>query len=189
MKNAGRDLRCPKCDAGSGDDWCQCKGACPMPGSPYHHPAALFLRPQGSRTVTWTCRLVEQNDSLVSIDLACDDDGVLARVDLRRDANGVAIAQVSFESAHARRAWAACLRTVADVLAVMVERADFPAEVRSRPIDLRDPVVGPLTYAAGDAHLELTGADAWLALAAAFGESYVKTLPTEAILGHGLFDR
>lgn len=29
------DMKCPKCNARSGDDWEQCKGSCPMPGSPY----------------------------------------------------------------------------------------------------------------------------------------------------------
>ena len=28
--------KCPKCGAVSGDDWSQCKGSCPMPGSPYY---------------------------------------------------------------------------------------------------------------------------------------------------------
>jgi hypothetical protein len=27
---------CPKCGAVSGDDWSQCKGFCPMPGSPHY---------------------------------------------------------------------------------------------------------------------------------------------------------
>lgn len=27
---------CPKCGALSGDDWSQCNGECPMPGSPHH---------------------------------------------------------------------------------------------------------------------------------------------------------
>ena len=29
---------CPKCGAGSGNDWSQCDGACPMPMSPHHQP-------------------------------------------------------------------------------------------------------------------------------------------------------
>lgn len=29
------DMQCPKCNARSGDDWEQCKGSCPMPGSPH----------------------------------------------------------------------------------------------------------------------------------------------------------
>lgn len=29
--------RCPKCSYTSGDDWTQCRGSCPMPGSP-HYP-------------------------------------------------------------------------------------------------------------------------------------------------------
>jgi len=27
---------CDKCRAESGDDWAQCRGACPMPGSPHY---------------------------------------------------------------------------------------------------------------------------------------------------------
>jgi hypothetical protein len=30
--------RCPKCKAVSGDSWAQCKGSCPMPGSPHYKP-------------------------------------------------------------------------------------------------------------------------------------------------------
>lgn len=34
-------VACPKCGMLSGDDWKQCGGSCPMPGSPHHtHPAA-----------------------------------------------------------------------------------------------------------------------------------------------------
>ncbi|MCK1543358.1 hypothetical protein IVB12_15690 [Bradyrhizobium sp. 179] len=29
---------CPKCGATSGNDWSQCKGSCPLPGSPHHKP-------------------------------------------------------------------------------------------------------------------------------------------------------
>lgn len=29
-------MPCPKCGAFSGDDWEQCKGSCPMPGSPHY---------------------------------------------------------------------------------------------------------------------------------------------------------
>jgi hypothetical protein len=29
---------CPKCRARSGDDWSQCKGMCPMVGSPHFDP-------------------------------------------------------------------------------------------------------------------------------------------------------
>lgn len=31
-------MKCPKCGAISGDDWKQCKGSCPMPGSPHYDP-------------------------------------------------------------------------------------------------------------------------------------------------------
>jgi hypothetical protein len=29
-------MNCPKCGAASGDDWRQCEGDCPMPGSPHY---------------------------------------------------------------------------------------------------------------------------------------------------------
>jgi len=31
-----RDIQCPKCGYLSGDDWSQCKGECPMIGSPHY---------------------------------------------------------------------------------------------------------------------------------------------------------
>lgn len=31
---------CSKCHAVSGDDWAQCGGSCPMPGSPHYNPFA-----------------------------------------------------------------------------------------------------------------------------------------------------
>lgn len=31
-------MNCPKCHAKSGDDWSQCHGVCPMPGSPHYDP-------------------------------------------------------------------------------------------------------------------------------------------------------
>jgi hypothetical protein len=31
----GGYVTCPKCDKFSGDDWSQCKGSCPVPGSPH----------------------------------------------------------------------------------------------------------------------------------------------------------
>ena len=34
---------CPKCGLHSGDDWSQCCGACPMPGSPHFVDDALFM--------------------------------------------------------------------------------------------------------------------------------------------------
>lgn len=33
---------CSKCRATSGNDWSQCKGSCPMPGSPHHDAEANF---------------------------------------------------------------------------------------------------------------------------------------------------
>jgi hypothetical protein len=29
-------MECPKCGYTSGDDWSQCRGSCPMPGSPHY---------------------------------------------------------------------------------------------------------------------------------------------------------
>jgi hypothetical protein len=31
-------ILCPKCGSTSGNDWSQCKGSCPMPGSPDYDP-------------------------------------------------------------------------------------------------------------------------------------------------------
>jgi hypothetical protein len=40
---------CPKCHFTSGDDWKQCGGQCPMPGSP-HYDGSLELKVKyGSR--------------------------------------------------------------------------------------------------------------------------------------------
>ena len=35
--------RCPKCKARSGDDWEQCGGSCPMPGSPHYDEGGFQL--------------------------------------------------------------------------------------------------------------------------------------------------
>lgn len=43
---------CPKCGAESGDSWSQCKGSCPMPGSPYYTPDygnSALIREQDAR--------------------------------------------------------------------------------------------------------------------------------------------
>ena len=45
------DMQCPKCNARSGDDWEQCKGSCPMPGSPHFES-----QPQG-QAMTDTVRV------------------------------------------------------------------------------------------------------------------------------------
>jgi len=34
---------CPKCDAESGNDWSQCEGSCPMPGSPHYKNGELWI--------------------------------------------------------------------------------------------------------------------------------------------------
>ena len=36
MSEQTPEMRCPKCLARSGDDWEQCGGSCPMPGSPHY---------------------------------------------------------------------------------------------------------------------------------------------------------
>lgn len=33
---------CEKCGAGSGDDWSQCRGSCPLPISPHYQPSAAL---------------------------------------------------------------------------------------------------------------------------------------------------
>ena len=48
-------MQCPKCGAVSGDDWSQCNGSCPIPGSPHHKqlarlsPAQRRLRARAMR--------------------------------------------------------------------------------------------------------------------------------------------
>lgn len=32
-------MKCPKCKAISGDDWRQCKGMCPLEGTPHYSPS------------------------------------------------------------------------------------------------------------------------------------------------------
>lgn len=34
-------MQCPKCGYYSGNDWRQCGGSCPVPGSPYEHKLAI----------------------------------------------------------------------------------------------------------------------------------------------------
>lgn len=36
MSNDPKEPVCPKCRYPSGDDWKQCRGSCPMPGSPHY---------------------------------------------------------------------------------------------------------------------------------------------------------
>ena len=43
-------IRCPKCDAVSGDNWSQCEGSCPMPMSP-HFDASLPTAAEARRRV------------------------------------------------------------------------------------------------------------------------------------------
>ena len=56
-ENAER--RCPKCDATSGNDWSQCNGVCPVPGSPHYRPSIPefnYIRlPNNHAKVTCTC--------------------------------------------------------------------------------------------------------------------------------------
>jgi len=37
--------QCPKCGAFSGDDWTQCGGVCPMPGSPHYVDVSIYPEP------------------------------------------------------------------------------------------------------------------------------------------------
>ena len=50
---------CPKCHADSGDDWRQCKGACPMPMSP-HYTAAVRAAEEAGDTDEARALLAEQ---------------------------------------------------------------------------------------------------------------------------------
>jgi hypothetical protein len=45
---SANDITCPKCGRNSGDDWKQCGGRCPMPGSP-HYDATLKAGPLDPR--------------------------------------------------------------------------------------------------------------------------------------------
>jgi len=36
LRAKGAKITCPKCKWVSGDDWKQCEGKCPMPGSPHY---------------------------------------------------------------------------------------------------------------------------------------------------------
>lgn len=38
-------MKCPKCSAISGDDWRQCRGSCPMTGSPHYVADEPFRMP------------------------------------------------------------------------------------------------------------------------------------------------
>jgi hypothetical protein len=53
------ERRCPKCDATSGNDWSQCDGVCPVPGSPHYRPSipafSYALLPGNKATVTCAC--------------------------------------------------------------------------------------------------------------------------------------
>ena len=35
------EIICPKCNCNSGDDWSQCKGLCPMIGSPFYSETVI----------------------------------------------------------------------------------------------------------------------------------------------------
>jgi hypothetical protein len=56
---ADEERRCPKCHHGSGDDWTQCNGVCPVPGSPHYRPPIpefSYIRlPNNHAKVTCTC--------------------------------------------------------------------------------------------------------------------------------------
>ncbi len=173
---------CPKCRSGSGNDWRQCRGACPMPGSPHYHPAALFLRSDNDReTTAWTAKrhvAIAGDLAVPAVDLTRED-GVRARVELRRGTT--LTSRVSFDGPDTRRVLAACLHAAADVIAAITNRVDLPKAVRSRPVDLRDPAMN-LSRNSGETWIELTGDDAWLAPAAVFGEAYPQALPVSSLV-------
>ncbi len=43
---------CPKCHQTSGDSWSQCRGICPMAGSPHEHNCEIPALEEGG---LWTC--------------------------------------------------------------------------------------------------------------------------------------
>ena len=70
-------MKCPKCNAESGDDWKQCRSACPMPISPHYNVATVAkYAPKGGSEMTddWiphtgdTCPVPD--DTVVEIKLA-----------------------------------------------------------------------------------------------------------------------
>lgn len=44
---------CPKCGQQSGDDWRQCGGSCPMPGSPHYAPGVARVSGHRARLGDW----------------------------------------------------------------------------------------------------------------------------------------
>ena len=88
------DMKCPKCNARSGDDWEQCKGSCPMPGSPYFES-----QPQGQAMTDIVRVPREPNPALLP---------VIASI-VRRLAipTNIDPDEVYFDNGHARQIYAA----------------------------------------------------------------------------------
>lgn len=96
----GRDmwLECPKCQAKSGDDYAQCKGVCPMPGSPHHTKETedFYHLPPAVRT------FLERLDALRAAREAMTEEEWAIAVVARADREGLAPSVVVGEVAYLR---------------------------------------------------------------------------------------
>ena len=122
--------------------------------------------------MTWDCLSTEFTAAVCAINLRSDQ-GVRARVELCQQGASV-VAQVTFEGSDAQKTWAACQRATTMIFDAAIVRAALSA----RPPDLhlvsRFCSRGVSDAGSGIARLKLAGADARVALAAAFGESYAE---------------
>jgi hypothetical protein len=64
---------CPKCGHSSGGDWSQCKGACPMPGSPH----AKTLRQRLTALIVANTKLTAAADLIKDAMLDIESTGLL----------------------------------------------------------------------------------------------------------------
>lgn len=64
-------MQCPKCKSHSGDNWNQCNGDCPMPGSPHYNKQSDFLADSTIESLIGTGAILE-------IDTHVDDAKFLA---------------------------------------------------------------------------------------------------------------
>lgn len=62
-------MKCPQCQATSGDDWSQCMGICPMPMSPYYSPI-VAVQQAGDNAPEGMARVATYDDWFVEYD--CD---------------------------------------------------------------------------------------------------------------------
>ncbi len=119
--------------------------------------------------MTWSCLSTEYTDAVVAVNLRSDQD-VRARLELRPQGASVA-ARVTFEGVDERQVWAACQRAAV----VIFEAAIVRASLSTRAPDLHLVVS---SCARDGTWLELTGGDARVAFAAAFGEAYAEAALT-----------